>query len=244
MQYVIMTMIGLSLGSFATTCISRLPRKQSLIKPRSFCDSCSRSLGWKELIPLLSYVVLKGRCLKCSAQIPFLYPIVEFLIAILTVVIFIKYGTSIKTPIIILFGLTLLCIVLADMLSRIIPNKLNFTLFITAFVFVWLVSQSGFTAAIVGFFTGLVFTFLPAWFGEHWLDKQIIGGGDIKFTAILGLTFGWEILLVLIWVASVSGLLWVLSRKLIEPKQKITNVPFGAFLGTTALAYILIVDLQ
>ena len=121
---IISILVGLSLGSFVNACAYRIPRGITIISVRSFCPNCQIKLSWKELIPVLSFIVQGGRCRSCKETISWRYPIVELVVAIVAVFLFFRYGFTLELLQIAIYFLLMIIIVLIDWEYLIIPNNL------------------------------------------------------------------------------------------------------------------------
>ena len=118
-------LLGLSLGSFANVCIYRFPKDKSVVVPRSHCQSCKEKILIRDNIPVLSFLLLGGKCRKCSTSIPILYPVVEVSTALLLLAGFIKLGVSMKFSIFCLIGPALLTVTIIDIKHKIIPDSIT-----------------------------------------------------------------------------------------------------------------------
>ena len=125
LQITTVLLLGLTLGSFVNVCIYRLPKNESIITPRSHCQSCNKNIPIWDNIPVLSYLILKGKCRQCDTSISIIYPIVEVSAALLLLAGFIKFGVSIKLTILCVIGPTLLTISIIDIKHKIIPDTIT-----------------------------------------------------------------------------------------------------------------------
>lgn len=233
-------LLGLVVGSFVNVLIYRLPLDQSVIRPGSHCPACKKSVAWYDNLPLLSYLILRGRCRSCQTKISILYPFVELITAFLFYFAFLKYGFSWlffarDLPII----AALIAVTFIDFKHRIIPDELSIggTLLCLALSY-WdpgLGLLSSFIGAAFGF--GLFYFF--AWLYLRSAKRSGLGGGDIKFLALVGAFLGVEGVFATILVSSVTGsiggILWgFLSRQ--ENVLRV-SIPFGPFLVLGCLCY-------
>ncbi len=125
LQITAVLLFGLTLGSFINVCIYRFPKNESVIAPRSYCQSCKTRIPIWDNIPVLSYLLLKGKCRQCTASISLLYPIVEVSTALLLLAGFIKFGISINFSILCVIGPTLLAVAIIDIKHKIIPDTIT-----------------------------------------------------------------------------------------------------------------------
>src|ERR1700733_15684384 len=212
MPYLISTLIGLFMGSFANVCILRLPADESLSFPRSHCPRCGHPLKAIHNIPVISYLALKGRCAFCQARISFQYPLIEFLMAVLFLLNawhFSAYLNRIIVADVLSFYLLTLSII--DYRHRIIPDELSLSLLVLGILGAfanpyfsgapWV--KMGQRAAW-GLGGGLLM-FGIAWAGEKAFKKEAMGGGDIKLIAATSAVLGWEGFLGPLLIGSLAG---------------------------------------
>ncbi len=219
--YFLIFLSGIFFGSLMNLCICRIPNQEKIIK-RSFCSHCGYQLSWFDLIPLISYIMLKGRCRKCSEKINIQYPIVEFANGLLYVFIFAVRNFPIGSVNLIQYNITTVLFCLAAsaffVLSIIdfrvyeIPISINYFLAAIGFVRIILDSRN-WSIYLIGFFTVSVFLYII-----YFVTKgNAIGGGDIKLMAAGGLLLGWKN----IWLAFLLGC--ILGSVIHLLRMKITN---------------------
>ncbi|HHX74178.1 MAG TPA: prepilin peptidase, partial [Firmicutes bacterium] len=189
---------GLLVGSFLNVCIYRLPQDESVIYPPSHCPSCGRRLRATELVPLLSYLWQRGRCRGCGAAISPRYPLVEAVTGAVFAALAWRYGPPAVLWHAAFFAL-LLVIFFIDLDHQLIPNRL--VLLLAALVPVRLLAgEVPLVQAAAGMLLGGgLFSLLAV------LSRGGMGGGDIKLVAVLGLWFGWRLLLPLMFLAFFCG---------------------------------------
>jgi len=233
-------LFGLCLGSFANVCIYRLPRKISIITPASFCPSCGKKLKWYHNIPLLSFFLLKRRCAYCGEKISFLYPIVEGLSGIISLILFKKFGFSLEYLIYLLFCLSMIIVFFIDLYHYIIPNIITFS-GIGAGILLLLFSpllprKDMFLGAIIG---GAMFGGVSLLY--YLLTKKVgLGEGDIKLIFMMGFFIGIKGVLFVILLGSISGALIGSIYLLFSKKGMKEPIPFGPFLSFSAVLFVLI----
>jgi leader peptidase (prepilin peptidase)/N-methyltransferase len=228
---------GAVVGSFLNVCIVRLPAEQSVVTPRSRCPKCNRPVGWQDNIPMLSWLLLGGKCRGCREPISKLYPLVELTVTLLWAVSAWHYGLSLEALKGALFGTLLLGIALTDAREYIIPNE-----------FTWgglaiglLLAAAGGVAAIVPAAIGAVVGFGLLWLvgavGTWVFKEEAMGGGDIKMMAMVGAFVGWQGVLLTIFLGALAGTAIFLPLTLLGKKKL---VPFGVFLAIGAAVTYLI----
>ncbi len=231
--WLVLAVLGACLGSFINVVIYRVPRQESLVRPRSRCPACGRMIPASENIPVLSYLLLRGRCRGCSMRIPLRYPAVELLGAGLTVAATITADTPLAAVVRTVFVLALLAVVFIDFDFRIIPDSI--TLPGTAAGLLWsLVGPLPARDALLGTLAGGGTLLLVAWGYERLTGREGMGLGDVKLMAMVGACLGWTgafgTLLAGSLVGSLVGLGLILARR----GNRLTALPFGTFLAPAA----------
>lgn len=225
---------GLFFGSFLNVLIDRLPKGRSVIGGRSYCDHCKKNLAWYDLVPILSFLLLKGKCRYCHNPLSLYYPVVELITGLLFagVVFFLGRPTTnvitIVTVIYYLFIMSSLIVVFfADLKYGIIPDKIIFPMAFFSLSYLFLIHNSLFTIhmlAAVGAFAFFFFLFFIT-------RGKGMGFGDVKFSFLMGLFLGFPSIVIAFYIAFLTGAIY--GCILIVWKRKIlfgTSVPFGPFL--------------
>ena len=219
-QSILVVVLGLLVGSFLNVVIHRLPRGESVVRPRSRCPHCGYSLPWYLNIPVLSYLAIRGRCLKCKASISIRYPVVELLTALLFLAAKIRFGFSgllfIKDfPFI---GI-LIAVTFIDLQHRIIPDGLSLGGLVLGLGVSFFDPDIGWFGALVGAVFGFGFFYGIAWFYVWRTGKMGLGGGDIKLLAMLGAYIGIKGVITTIFISSILGSVCGIILALRERKQ-------------------------
>ena len=232
--------LGLVLGSFANVCVWRLPLGKSVSWPRSMCPLCGHSIPWYQNIPVLSYLVLRGRCAKCRGPISVRYAAVEMAMALFFGLVFWRETTSAGVVFGCVLAFVLVVVSLIDWDWRIIPDVFSVGLFAAAWVASPLNALLGVTVLerIGGSSLGAGVGFLSAWgmatLGRKVFRKESLGGGDVKLLAGLGALLGWRGVLTTWFIASVMGSLVFLVMKYRRKTTWGSYLPFGPFLSVGA----------
>ncbi|MCM8818971.1 MAG: prepilin peptidase [Candidatus Omnitrophica bacterium] len=237
--------LGLIFGSFANVCIYRLPKGKSIIYPSSFCPNCNKPIKWYDNIPLLSYIILKGKCRYCKSKISFRYFIVELLTGLLFFIIYKKFGLSYLNFVFDIFVLSLIIVSFIDidtfLISDVIVIPGIFLGLFFSFLFPKIHNMErlnsflySFIGAIVG---GGVLIFL-AIIGKLLFKKEAMGGGDVKLLAMIGAFLGWKPILLTLFFASVIGVLISLILIMMKKKKVDDYIPFGPYLAIGAIISI------
>ena len=229
--------LGTIFGSFYNVVGYRIPKNESILYPSSHCPNCNHKLGPLELIPIISYFLLGGKCKKCKQKISLFYPFFEFLTGILFVLSYISFGISIECIYSIVFVSILVIIIISDYQTMIIPDSIliiGSAILITIKMFATNINVVGesLTSAALAFITMLVLKIL----GDFLFKKESMGGGDIKLLAVFGFVLGYPLSIISIFLSAFIAL----PISIIILKLKSTHeIPFGPFLSISALIIFL-----
>ena len=235
---------GLVFGSFFNVLIRRLPKKESLCFPASHCPHCKRPIKPWENIPLVSFMLLSGKCAGCKAPISFLYPFVEALTGICAIVVYVFYiapqctassslwhiaATLLQTAVL----MVLIPVAIIDIHEFIIPDSITLPGLVLGIIVSLLPGHPTPLESILGIAAGGGSLFFIGLLGERIFKKgEAMGGGDVKLMAMCGAFFGWEISLMAIFLAallgSLVGIVLLVKGRLSSANNKI---PFGPFLA-------------
>ncbi|MFW6414711.1 MAG: prepilin peptidase [Thermodesulfobacteriota bacterium] len=233
-------LLGLVLGSFYNVCIHRYLQGGSILSPRSHCPNCSHFLSWWENIPLLSYLLLRGRCRECKAAISLRYPLVEALSGLWALLLAIKFGPGMPWLVYLLFGGILIVMSFIDFEAFILPDSLTLPGGMAAFLAATFLLGMPWQTSLIGGIAGAGI-FLALQQGYKYLKGiEGLGTGDIKLMFLLGALLGWMALPLMILLGAVCGLLASLFYLAKNAKHGLqTAIPFGPFLNLGAMLYIL-----
>jgi leader peptidase (prepilin peptidase) / N-methyltransferase len=224
---------GLIIGSFSNVVIYRLPQGKSIVTPGSQCRSCGSSIRPWENIPLLSYMLLRGRCRFCKALISPRYAAVECISGCFFVLLYLKFGLSITFAVYALLTSTLLIVALIDIDHKIIPNIITLPgMAIGLGLSLWALPITPLTS-LLGLLTGALLFYLIAI-----VSRGGMGGGDIKLIAMIGAFLGWQGALFTIFSGALIGSLVGGGLMLLGRKGRKDKVPFGPFLSGGAVLFI------
>ncbi|MBN2397493.1 MAG: prepilin peptidase [Deltaproteobacteria bacterium] len=234
--------LGAVVGSFLNVCIHRIPSGESIALPASHCPDCGHPIRLYDNIPILSYLFLRGRCHNCGERISPIYPAVELLAAVISVLLFGRYGLSGAYLASFLFTCALIVITFVDLKHQIIPDAITLPgipLFALAAVFF---TDVTFRDSLIGILAGGGFLFLVALGYQLMTKREGMGGGDIKLLAMLGGFLGWQSLWFIIMTASLAGAVAGIFFMIARGKDTKYAIPFGPFLSIAAVAYIFLGD--
>ncbi len=247
---IIFFILGLIVGSFLNVCIYRIPRSLSIVNPPSACPGCNAPVRPWDNIPLVSYILLGGKCRNCKGQISFRYPLVELLNGVLYWSVVTSFGFGWHVPLICAFVSALVVITFIDLDFQIIPDSITLPGIIIGLLSAsfllpdpFIVHRFALSLSVVGFknsLAGLLFGgglfYLIAELGRRITKTDALGGGDIKMMALVGAFMGWKSILLTTFIGSLSGSLVGIFLMVAKGKGSKSRIPFGPFLALGALA--------
>ena len=234
--------LGAALGSFLNVLIYRLPEEKSIIFPASNCPHCGKPIRFYDNIPVISFILLKGRCRACRGKISFRYPLVELITAVLSLLLFWKFGLTFKYLFSFIFVCALIVITFIDLDYQIIPDVITLPGIPIFFLAALIVMGLRFQDAFLGFLLGGGCLYVIAFVYELVTKREGMGGGDIKLLAMMGAFLGWQSLLFILLVSSLLGAVVGIAVMMIKGQDMKYAVPFGPFLSLAAVAYIFFGD--
>lgn len=206
-------LLGLCMGSFLNCLAWRMTHGESVLHGRSHCTSCGHVLSGRDLIPVLSWAMTRGRCRYCGAKVSARYPATELLCAVVYVSIFLRYGLTLETVELLAFASVLLVLSLTDLDEYIIPNEtivVSIAIRLAYLAALWAQGAADpmglFVSTLVGGFAVAIPVLAIALLMDRVLGRESFGGGDVKLLFVAGLYFGWQQCLFLIIVACVVGI--------------------------------------
>lgn len=191
---------GAVIGSFLNVCILRIPEKKSVVTERSHCMNCGYQLGWYDMIPIVSWLALRGRCRKCSTRISAQYPLIETAGGVLYVTVFLVCGMQWTSVIYCLLGSALLVLTVIDWRTYEIPLGINVMILMLGLIHMWLDCQNWLTY-VIGLFAISLPLLILFWFS----GGRAIGGGDVKLMAAAGLLLGWQKIILAFLIGCIAG---------------------------------------
>lgn len=231
-------LLGLSLGSFFNVVIYRLPRGRSLIKPGSHCPSCRKPIQYFDNIPVLSYLILKGRCRNCLQKIPIRYPVVESVTALLFVGLYLKFGLSNSMLINGVLVAFLVPITFIDIDWKIIPDKLTIPGFILGLILVQAFHFLSWKVMILGSLSASLSLWLMSSIMKLVLKKETLGFGDVKMLAMTGVFIGFPAIFQSLFLGSVIALFFLVIGMAFKKVNATDRIPFGPFIALGIVAYL------
>jgi leader peptidase (prepilin peptidase)/N-methyltransferase len=253
---------GTVIGSFLNVCILRLPQEESIVRPRSHCPSCGALIKAYDNIPIVSYLLLRGRCRACQTSISPLYPLVELLTGTFFVLCILKFSLSLETIKFLVLGSGLIVLVFSDLKFRLLPNEItlfgilaglgfscfvpiqdrslqSFVVFLSYFFqrfdswVPW--AGSSFLNAVFGVLFGAGILFLVGEVYYRLRHVEGMGMGDVKMMGMVGAFLGLKLAFMTILMGSILGTVFGIALILLRQKDMQYELPFGTFLGASAL---------
>lgn len=240
--YIYVFVLGAVVGSFLNVCISRLPDRQSIVKPRSRCPKCENAIAWYDNLPIISFIILRAKCRHCGEPISFQYPIIELLTAALFVLVMHNFTNIPAIVIYMVFTSALVVITFIDLEHYIIPDEISLPGVVIGLLLSLLpdtvtggqLVTSSVVDSLIGCVVGGGLLYLTALFSLVAFKKEGMGGGDIKLLAMVGAFLGWKMALMTIVVGSVFGAFVGVALILLRLKVRGDYIPFGPYLALGA----------
>ncbi len=245
---VLFFILGAAFGSFLNVVADRLISGQSLVNPPSHCPSCQRRIAYKDLIPIISFILLRGRCRNCGSSIPIRSVLVELFAAILFALLVWHYGITWELVIVLVYCCLFIALIIADIEKGILPNRLVY---------------SGMIIALGISIIGTIFGYEPSFISDTnarlfrlWILEAALGGvagfiilfiialifrggmgwGDVKLAGFIGIATGYPLVFIAIFLAVVAGGLISVALVLAKIRGRKETIPFGPFLAVAAIA--------
>jgi leader peptidase (prepilin peptidase)/N-methyltransferase len=234
MEYLIAFISGTIIGSFLNVCIYRIPEGESVIYPYSHCPECGERIKWYDNIPVISYLILRGKCRNCGKKISVQYPLVELLTGILTTGVVYRYGLSFVSFYFLILIYVLIVVSMIDLKTMFVPIKLCYFAMVTGILLSLFVPVISFKDSILGasFGAGIILFIIETYY--IFTGKEGMGYGDASIMAIIGAFLGWEKVLLTIFFASLIGSVAGIIIMVVKGKNTKFALPFGPFLSAGA----------
>ena len=240
--YTIIITLGLLIGSFLNVCIYRIPKDESIAFPPSHCFNCGKNLRPLDLIPVVSYVFLRGKCGNCKTHISMQYPIIEITNSLVYLLLFMHFGLTLSFGFYAILSSILIVITIIDYYHKIIPDRLNLMILIMGVVFKLttlfvLKGEGELIGSLLGFLIGGGIFLLIAL-----ATNGAMGGGDIKIMAALGVWFGVKGILLITLLSFIIGAIVSVVLLITKVKSRKDEIPFGPFICIATFLAMLYTD--
>jgi leader peptidase (prepilin peptidase)/N-methyltransferase len=226
---------GAIVGSFLNVCIYRLPKEESIVAPRSRCPACQTPIRPIDNIPLLSFLLLRGRCRACGVPIAWRYPLVEALTGVLFSWTVARFGLDLETAFLLAFLAGLVVVSFIDLDHQIIPNAVTLPGIPLGLLAGILVGGPPVLDRLVGALAGTGFLYLVLYYGGVFYGQEAMGEGDLNLIAMIGAFLGWRGVVITILTGCLLGAtvgLALIGTRRLSRRQ---HIPFGPFLAMGAV---------
>ena len=227
---ILIFILGLIVGSFSNVCIYRIPRNESIIYPVSHCPKCYSKIKPFDNIPLLSFILLKGRCRNCKNKISIQYPTVELLTGLIYLIIYLIYGLSVQTLIYIILSSALIIIAFIDLKEQMVPDVISLPGIAIGCILSFFVSYISFISSALGVVVGGGIILIIGFAGSLIFKKEAMGGGDVKLAAMIGAFLGWRYIIISLFLGFFLGALTGIILIITKIKKREDAIPFGPFI--------------
>ena len=242
MDFLFVIILGGLWGSFANVCIYRLPLDKGVISGRSYCPKCKNQITWKDNIPILSYLLLSGKCRKCKKDISSQYLLVEFTSILFFTIIYFLYGITLTTILLMILSLSFIIIFFIDLKHFIIPNEITFSMMALGFIKSFDPNLNSmfpnYINSLIGGLLGYGIIWSIIYFYKQVRKKEGMGLGDAKLFAVVGFWFGWLAIPFIIFLSSIIALLSVVPSLLKNSRTMSSQIPFGPYIIIGTLIYL------
>ena len=242
MDLIFVVILGGLWGSFANVCIHRLPQNKGVVSGRSHCPKCKKEIVWQDNIPIISYLILKGKCRKCKRKISSQYPMVEMINILLFLIIYFLFGISLTTILLMILSLSFLIIFFIDLKHFIIPNSLTFSMMILGFIKSFDPNLNSifpnYINSLIGGLFGYGIIFSIIFFYKQIRKKEGMGLGDAKLLAVIGFWFGWIAIPFVLFLSSIFALVFVIPDLIKKNKKMTSQIPFGPYIILATIFYL------
>jgi len=231
--------LGAVIGSFLNVCIYRIPMEESVIYPSSHCPECGEKIKWYDNIPIISYLILRGKCRNCGKKISVQYPLIELLTGILTAGVIWKYGISFVSLYFLILTYVLVVVSTIDLKTMLVPEKFCYFAMVAGILLSPFIPVISLKDSILGasFGAGIILFIIETYY--IFTGKEGMGYGDASIMAIIGAFLGWEKVLLTIFFASLIGSVVGIALMVLKGKNAKFALPFGPFLSIGAYITIL-----
>jgi leader peptidase (prepilin peptidase)/N-methyltransferase len=235
MVNVVSMLFGAMIGSFLNVCICRLPKEESIVTPGSHCPQCGKPIRWYDNLPVVSFLLLRGKCRHCHRSISVQYPLVEAITALLSLLLFNRFGPSLHYVVYFAFTAALVVITVIDLHHQIIPDVISLPGIGAGLLASWILPDTSVVNALLGVLLGGGSLFLVATLYEWLFKREGMGGGDVKLLAMIGAFLGWKAVILTILLSSLIGSIVGIAVILWKGRDFKYAIPFGPFLSLGAV---------
>lgn len=239
MAIAFVALLGVVVGSFLNVCIRRIPLRESIVTPGSHCPQCRTPIRVVDNLPLVSFLLLRGRCRACGVAIGARYPLVEALTGVAAVGLFLHFGATADFAVASLFTAAMIVITFIDIDHQIIPDAISLPGIVLGFVLALLGAGPDWRDSLAGILFGGGFLWAVAEGYFRLTGREGMGGGDIKLLAMIGAFLGWQSVLLVLLLSSVTGSVFGGVLMLLHGGDGKVPMPFGPFLAAGGVVALL-----
>ena len=218
--YIFSFVFGTAVGSFLNVCIFRLPLKKSIVSPPSHCLSCKKPISFYDNIPLISFILLQGKCRHCKTSFSYQYPLVELLTGIIAFACVLRWGFTLNTLGIFIFVAALIVITFIDFEHKIIPDVISLPGIAYGLVTALLLQRISFVDSLLGVLLGGGSLLLVAGLYYLFTKQEGMGLGDVKLLAMMGAFLGWQSIVFIIMIGSITGAVIGIAAMVIKKQDR------------------------
>ena len=243
MFFLLSIILGGIWGSFANVCIHRIPLNQSVAVKRSYCPNCGKTIKWFDNIPLISFILLRGKCRVCNKKISSQYFLVELLSVLSFLLIYYLFGISITSLLFAILSIFFIIIFFIDLKHFIIPNTLTFPLMVIGFIKSFDPNLNttifpNYLNSLLGGIIGYLIIWTIIYLYKKFRNIEGMGLGDAKLLSAIGFWFGWISLPFIIFISSLVALLVVAPSLVNKSKKMSSEIPFGPYIIIGCILFI------
>lgn len=243
MFFLLSIILGGIWGSFANVCIHRIPLNQSVAVKRSYCPNCGKTIKWFDNIPLISFILLRGKCRDCNKKISSQYFLVELLSVLSFLLIYYLFGISITSLLFAILSIFFIIIFFIDLKHFIIPNTLTFPLMAIGFIKSFDPNLNtnifpNYLNSLLGGIIGYLIIWTIIYLYKKFRNIEGMGLGDAKLLSAIGFWFGWISLPFIIFISSLVALLVVAPSLVNKSKKMSSEIPFGPYIVIGCILFI------
>jgi len=235
MLNIVSIVFGALVGSFLNVCIFRLPKEESIVTPGSHCPHCQKPIKFYDNVPLVSYILLNGRCRYCKESISIQYPLVEGITALVSLILFMRFGPTLSYLFYFSFVAALIVISVIDLYHQIIPDVISLPGIGVGLLASLAIPQINFIDSLIGALLGGGSLFIVATLYQWLFKREGMGGGDVKLLAMIGAFLGWKAVILTILLGSLIGSIAGIIIMVLKGKDFKYAIPFGPFLSLGAV---------
>ncbi len=235
---IIIFILGAAIGSFLNVCIYRLPRKLSVVSPGSACPNCRNPIPFYQNIPVLSYILLRGKCANCGYKIPIHYFAVEIFSGLIALFNYTQFGLTPLFPAYTILAFGLVVVTGIDIKTNLILNKVLIIILSIGLLLNIVFPFIAWDKAVLGFLSGGITMYLIALMGKSLFKKESLGMGDVKLAGVVGFFLGWLYILISIYLGFLLAFIVLIFMGRLKKNKLKSVIPLGPFLSLAFMVFV------